>query len=164
MAFSTRLLRLSGAEPERIRAQAVILPYIARYRGRAFAAVGALVAAALVTLAMPLAIRGMIDVGFSSADAAFVNRSFLTLIVLAGALALASSGRYYLVMTIGERIVADLRRDVFAHLMRLSPAFFDTAHSGEILSRLTADATQIKSAVGASASVALRNLVLFVVL
>jgi ATP-binding cassette subfamily B protein len=139
-----------------------MLPYIARYRGRALAALAALTAAALATLAVPLAIRGMIDVGFSSADAAFVNRSFVVLIVLAGVLALASSGRYYLVMTLGERIVADLRRDVFDHLMRLSPAFFDAAHSGEILSRLTADTTQIKSAVGASASIALRNFVLFV--
>jgi ATP-binding cassette subfamily B protein len=161
MALSSKLLRLSGAEPQRLRAQAIILSYIARYRMRALAALGALIAAALATLAVPLAIRGMIDVGFSSANAAFVNRSFLALIVLAGALALASAGRYYLVMTLGERIVADLRQDVFAHLMRLSPAFFDTARSGEIVSRLTADTTQIKSAVGASASIALRNLVLF---
>lgn len=146
----------------RLRALAVLLPYVVRYRGRALAALAALTAAALATLAVPLAIRGMIDVGFSDADAGFVNRSFLVLIALAGALALASSGRYYLVMTLGERIVADLRRDVFSHLMRLSPAFFDRALSGEILSRLTADTTQIKSAVGASASVALRNLVLFV--
>jgi ATP-binding cassette, subfamily B, bacterial len=65
------------------------------------------------------------------------------------------------VMTIGERIVADLRRDVFAHLISLSPAFFDSARSGELISRLTADTTQIKSAAGASASIALRNLLLF---
>jgi ATP-binding cassette subfamily B protein len=162
MALSTQLLRLTGAEPERLRAQAIVLPYIARYKGRTLAALGALTAAALATLTVPLAIRGMIDVGFSGADAAFVNRSFLALIALAGALALASSGRYYLVMTLGERIVADLRRDVFAHLMRLSPAFFDVARSGELVSRLTADTTQIKAAVGASASIALRNLVLFV--
>jgi ATP-binding cassette subfamily B protein len=161
MTPSVRLLRLAGAEPGRLRAQTVILPYFARYRGRALAALAALIAAALVTLAIPLAIRGMIDVGFTSADAAFVNRSFLALFMLAGALALASSARYYLVMTLGERIVADLRSDVFAHLMRLSPAFFDAARSGEIISRLTADTTQIKSAVGASASIALRNLVLF---
>ena len=64
-------------------------------------------------------------------------------------------------MTIGERIVADLRRDVFAHLISLSPAFFDSARSGELISRLTADTTQIKSAVGASVSIALRNLMLF---
>jgi ATP-binding cassette subfamily B protein len=76
-------------------------------------------------------------------------------------LACASASRYFLVTTIGERIVADLRRDVFAHLISLSPVFFDTARSGELISRLTADTTQIKSAVGSSISVALRNLVLF---
>ena len=76
-------------------------------------------------------------------------------------LAGASALRYYLVTTLGERVVADLRRDVFAHLTSLSPAFFDTARSGELVSRLTADTTQIKSAVGASISVALRNVVLF---
>ena len=65
-------------------------------------------------------------------------------------------------MTIGERIVADLRRDVFAHLISLSPAFFDSARSGELISRLTADTTQIKSAVGASVSIALRNMMLFI--
>jgi ATP-binding cassette, subfamily B, bacterial len=70
--------------------------------------------------------------------------------------------RYYLVTTLGERIVADLRSDLFAHLMRLSPAFHDAARSGEVMSRLTADTTQIKAAVGASASIALRNLLLFV--
>jgi len=78
-------------------------------------------------------------------------------VVLAG----ASAARFYLVMTIGERIVADLRRDVFSHLISLSPAFFDSARSGELVSRLTADTTQIKSAVGASVSIALRNALLF---
>ena len=76
-------------------------------------------------------------------------------------LALASAARYYLVTTLGERIVADLRGEVFGHLTRLSVAFFDQAKTGELLSRLTADTTQIKAAVGASVSVALRNLVLF---
>ena len=140
----------------------MLLPYLARYRLRTAAAGAALLAAALATLAVPLAIRSMIDVGFSASDTGFVNRGFLALMVLAGLLALASAGRYYLVITLGERIVADLRRDLFAHLLRLSPGFFDMARSGEIVSRLTADATQIKAAVGASASLALRNLVLFV--
>ena len=162
MTLSRQFLHLTGSEPQRLRASAVMLPYFMRYRGRVLAALGALFVAAIATLAVPLAVRGMIDVGFSSADAAFVNRSFLALVVLAGVLALASAGRYYLVMTLGERIVADLRRDVFAHLMQLSPAFFDAARSGEIISRLTADTTQIKAAVGASASIALRNIVLFV--
>src|SRR5262249_28781276 len=73
----------------------------------------------------------------------------------------ASATRFYLVTIVGERVVADLRSSVFAHLTELSPGFFDTAKTGEITSRLTADTTQIKSAVGSSVSVALRNLVLF---
>src|SRR5207247_3462110 len=76
-------------------------------------------------------------------------------------LALASAARFYLVTTLGERIVADLREGVFSHLVSLSVAYFDAAKTGELISRLTADTTQIKAAVGASVSVALRNLVLF---
>jgi ATP-binding cassette subfamily B protein len=163
MLRAIRWLRgTAGVEPRRLSALSVLLPYVARYKMRALAALGALLTAALATLAVPLAIRSMIDVGFSASDAAFVNRSFLALIAFAALLALASSCRYYLVVTLGERIVADLRSDLFAHLMRLSPAFFDAARSGDIVSRLTADTTQIKSAVGSSASIALRNLVLFI--
>ena len=83
------------------------------------------------------------------------------MIAVVAVLAAASALRFYLVTTLGERIVADLRNDVFAHLTSLSPAFFDQAKTGEMVSRLTADTTQIKSAVGASVSIALRNLVLF---
>src|SRR4029077_2260738 len=83
------------------------------------------------------------------------------MIAVVAVLAGASVSRFYLVMTIGERIVADLRRDGFAHLVALSPSFFDSARSGELVSRLTADTTQIKSAVGASVSIALRNMMLF---
>ena len=83
------------------------------------------------------------------------------ILVLVAVLAVASSLRYFLVMTLGERIVADLRRDVFAHLTRLEPGFFDSAQSGELASRLTADTGLLKSAFGASASVALRNLFMF---
>ena len=82
------------------------------------------------------------------------------LMMLAVVLALASAARYYFVITLGERIVADLRRNVFDRVTRLSASFFDVNQSGEIVSRLTADTTQIKSAVGATASVALRNLIL----
>ena len=77
-------------------------------------------------------------------------------------LALASALRYYLVTTLGERVVADLRSDVFAHVVSLSSAFFDEAKTGEVLSRLTADTTQIKAAAGTSVSIALRNFVLFI--
>ncbi|WP_337180862.1 ABC transporter transmembrane domain-containing protein [Shinella sp.] len=143
-----------------IRPLGRLAPYIRRYRGLVAGALVALVLAAVTTLALPIAVRRMIDHGFSGADAGFINTYFTMLFVLAGLLALASAMRYYFVITLGERIVADLRRDVFAHVTKLSPAFFDVNQSGEIVSRLTADTTQIKSAVGATASVALRNLIL----
>ena len=91
-----------------------------------------------------------------------IDSYFAVMIAVAGVLAVASAARYYLVITLGERIVADLRSDVFNHLTSLSVSYFDQTKTGEILSRLTADTTQIKSAVGSSVSVALRNIVLFV--
>jgi ATP-binding cassette, subfamily B, bacterial len=146
----------------RLRPLWALAPYVARYRGRAFLALIALTVAAITTLVVPVAVRRMIDFGFSPEGIAMINKYFSVMIAVVAVLALASAARFYLVMTIGERIVADLRRDVFAHLMSLSPAFFDSARSGELISRLTADTTQIKSAVGASVSVALRNLMLFI--
>jgi ATP-binding cassette, subfamily B, bacterial len=146
----------------RLRPLLALAPYVARYRGRATLAFIALTIAAVTTLVVPLAVRRMIDFGFTPEGIARINSYFSVMIAVVAVLAIASASRYYLVMTIGERIVADLRRDVFAHLMSLSPAFFDSARSGELVSRLTADTTQIKSAVGASVSIALRNFMLFV--
>jgi len=137
-----------------------LFPYIGSYRGLVMGALLSLVLAAVTTLALPLAVRRMIDHGFTSADTTFVSNYFAMLLGMAALLALASAGRYYFVITLGERVVSDLRRDVFTHLTTLSPSFFDRVQSGEIVSRLAADTTQIKSAVGATASVALRNLIL----
>jgi ATP-binding cassette subfamily B protein len=137
-----------------------LFPYILRYRKLVVGALLSLTAAALITLTLPMAVRRMIDHGFSGSDSAFIANYFSMLVVIAAVLALASACRYYFVITLGERVVADLRRDVFSHVTKLSPAFFDTAQSGEIVSRLTADTTQIKSAVGATASIALRNVIL----
>lgn len=139
----------------------LLVPFVARYRGHVAGALVALVAAATATLAVPLALRRVIDHGFVADNAALVNSYFLWLIGVVAVLAAASASRYYLVTWLGERVVADVRAAVFAHVVRLSPAFFDRTMSGEIVSRLTADTTQVKSAVGSSASVALRNLVLF---
>ena len=147
--------------PARLRPLLALAPYVGRYRGRAFLALIALTVAAITTLVVPVAVRRIIDFGFSAEGIALINSYFSVMIAVVAMLAVASASRYYLVMTIGERIVADLRRDVFAHLMSLSPAFFDSSRSGELISRLTADTTQLKSAVGASVSVALRNLMLF---
>ena len=152
----------SAARRVNLRPLASLLPYINRYRGRAILALAALTLAALTTLVVPLAVRRMIDFGFTARGVALIDSYFLVMIVVAAVLALSSALRYYLVTTLGERIVADLRGDVFAHVTSLSAAFFDEARTGEVISRLTADTTQIKAAVGSSVSVALRNLVLFV--
>ena len=146
----------------RLRPLLALAPYVARYRGRAALAVVSLTIAAITTLVVPIAVRRMIDFGFTAEGIARINSYFSVMIAVVAVLALASASRFYLVMTIGERIVADLRRDVFAHLISLSPAFFDSSRSGELMSRLTADTTQIKSAVGASVSIALRNFMMFV--
>jgi ATP-binding cassette, subfamily B, bacterial len=145
-----------------LRPLASLLPYIWRYRWRALSALGALIVAALTTLIVPIAIRRMIDFGFTAQGVALIDSYFLVMIGVAAALATASALRYYLVTTLGERVVADLRGDVFAHLTSLSSAFFDEARTGEVISRLTADTTQIKAAAGTSVSIALRNFVLFV--
>jgi ATP-binding cassette subfamily B protein len=145
----------------KLRPLLALAPYVSRYRGRAALAFVALTVAALTTLLVPVAVRRMIDFGLTPEGIELINSYFSVMLAVVGVLALASAARYYLVMTIGERIVADLRRDVFAHLLSLSPAFFDSARSGELISRLTADTTQLKSAVGASVSIALRNLMMF---
>lgn len=144
-----------------LRPLAGLVPYIVRYRGRAAAALATLIVASLTTLIVPVAVRRMIDFGFSDKAAELIDSYFAVMVLVVAVLAVSSALRFYLVTTLGERIVADLRSDVFAHLTRLSPAYFDATRTGEIVSRLTADTTQIKSAVGASVSIALRNLVLF---
>jgi len=139
-----------------------LFPYVKRYRWRALSAFAALILAAVTTLIVPIAVRRMIDFGFSARGLALIDSYFLVMIGVGAVLALASALRYYLVTTLGERIVTDLRGDVFAHITSLSAAFFDEAKTGELISRLTADTTQIKAAVGSSISVALRNLLLFI--
>ncbi|PLW75237.1 ABC transporter transmembrane domain-containing protein [Cohaesibacter celericrescens] len=139
-----------------------LAPYAMRYRGAVAAALASLLVASFATLSLPLLMRGLVDKGLSEDNVAMVDHYTGWLIVAVLFLALASASRYYFVIILGERVVNDLRRDVFAKLTVLSPEFFDRVRSGEIVSRLTADATQIKSAVGASASLALRNFVLFI--
>jgi len=146
----------------RLKPLAGLWPYVRRYPGLLVGATVSLVVAALATLAIPLAARRVIDFGFSAEHIALINRYFGVMIGVVAVLAGASALRYYFVTVLGERVVADLRAAVFAHITALSAAFFDTAKTGEMVSRLTADTTQIKSTVGASVSIALRNLLLFV--
>src|SRR5271169_5832210 len=139
-----------------------LAPYALAHRTRIVLALVALIVASAATLVVPIAVRRMIDFGFSDANAGLIHAYFLAMIGVVAVLALASGARYYLVMTLGERVVADLRADLFTHLTRLDPGFFDAEKTGEIASRLSADTTQLKATFGSSASLALRNLFLFV--
>ncbi|RXF73464.1 ABC transporter transmembrane domain-containing protein [Hansschlegelia zhihuaiae] len=144
-----------------LRPLKALAPFALAHKGRVVGAFVALVAAAGATLAIPVAVRRLIDFGFSSDHPGMVDQYFFAMLAVVSILAVASAARYWFVTTLGERVVADLRSAVFSHLTKLTPAFYDRQRSGEIVSRLTADTTQIKSAFGATASQALRNLFLF---
>ena len=139
-----------------------LTPYLTRYQGRMMLALLALLVAAGATLVVPLAVRRVIDHGFTAANAALVNQYFLGMLLVVVLLALGSAIRFYYVMWIGERVVADVRDALFSHLLKLSPGFFETQRSGEVVSRLTADTTQIKAAFSSTASIALRNVVMLI--
>ncbi len=115
----------------RVRPLLALIPYVMRYRGQVAAAMVALLVAAAATLVVPLAVRRMIDFGFSAERIDLIDQYFAVMLAVAAVLAIASATRYYLVTNIGERVVADLRAAVFAHLTALAPAFFDTAKTGE---------------------------------
>lgn len=144
-----------------LRPLATLFPYLLRHKARLVLATIALLAAAGLTLVMPIAVRYMVDYGFNADKPNLIDDYFIGIIFVIALLAVTSSLRYYMVMMIGERVVADLRSDVFRHLTYLSPSFYDKTKSGEIISRLTADTTLIQSAFGASASIALRHLLMF---
>ncbi len=146
--------------PRQLGHIASLWPYIGRYPWMLLTALAALVASAGAMLTVPVAVRGMVDHGFSGAGGVAIDGYFIALIALGLALALASAVRMYAVNWLGERVVADLRAQVFGHLATLGPAFYETTHSGEVMSRLTADTTQIKAAAGSALSQALRNLIM----
>jgi ATP-binding cassette subfamily B protein len=139
-----------------------LLPFLRRYRGDMLATLVALLVAAAATLSLPVAVRLVIDQGFAAAQAAAMDRYFLGFFLLATVLAAATAMRFYLVTRLGERVIADIRRAVYGHLLGLSPAFFETTRTGEVLSRLTSDTTLVQVVVGSGASIALRSLLLVV--
>jgi ATP-binding cassette subfamily B protein len=154
----------TGSKRSRVSLGALkpLAPYAFAHRTRIVLALIALAIASAATLVVPIAVRRMIDFGFSDSNAGLIRAYFLAMIGVVAVLALASGARYYLVMTLGERVVADLRADLFSHLTCLDPSFFDGEKTGDIASRLSADTTQLKATFGSSASLALRNLFLFV--
>lgn len=156
MASTDEIARRRPAGRE-LRPLRGLLPYVARYRGVVAAAFIALVASTSVMLYVPMTIRQMIDRGFTSENAEAIDRYFLSLIAVALLVGLTSSLRFFLVSWIGERVVTDLRSAVFDHVIGQSPAFFEKNRTGEIQSRLTTDTTLIKTVVGSTVSIALRN-------
>lgn len=137
-----------------------IVGYLAPYKARIVVAAIALVVAAACVLALGQGLRAVIDGGFVSADRVLLDRTLFALMALVTVLALATFTRFYLVSWIGERVTADIRRGLFVHLLRLSPGFFETARTGEVISRLTNDTTLLETVIGSSASFAIRNMLL----
>ena len=137
-------------------------PYVAPHRWLLFGALIALLLASVATLSVPMAFRGVIDNGFAGADQSRIDGYFILLMIVALVLALSTAARFYFVTKLGESVVASFRSAVYAHVLGLSPVFYDNMKSGEVLSRLTSDTTVIQGVVGSSASIALRNILLFV--
>ncbi|MBI3513929.1 MAG: ABC transporter, partial [Proteobacteria bacterium] len=148
---------LERAKSRNVAALRPLLRYVAPHRWRIVGAAIALLIAASTVLALGAGLRFLIDRGFVGADAALLDRAVLILLGVVAVLALASYCRFYLVSWIGERAIADLRRDVYAHVIGLDAGFFDATRSSEIGARLTTDTSVIQTVVGSSVSVALRN-------
>ncbi len=145
-----------------LRPLLTLRPYIFKHRRMIALALVALTVSAGAMLALPTAVRRMIDFGFAERDGQFITQYFVMLIAIGLVVSIASSARFYLVNWLGERVVSDLKTDVFRHMTALGPAFFDKTHSAEIMSRLTADTTLIKSASGSSISQAIRNTIMLI--
>ncbi len=136
---------------------ALLGPYLRPYRGRTILALLSLLVAAGTVLAFGACLRALIDRGFAQGRPDILNYALASLLAVAVVLAIASGARFYLVSWLGERGVSDLRRDLFAHVVRLGPAWFEVKRSGDVMSRISADAQLIEQVIGSSASVALRN-------
>ena len=145
-----------------VRPLRALMPFILQYPWRVIGAFVSLVLAAASTLTLPVAVRYVIDNGFSGTDAAAVDIYFKAMMAVAVVIGIASASRFYFVSWLGERVTSDLRLAVYTHITKLSPSFFDVTKTGEVLSRLTADTTLIKTVVGSSASIALRNIFMFI--
>lgn len=137
-------------------------PFVRPYGGVIAGAGVFLLIAAVATLVVPAAVKDMIDHGFSKENAGLIDRYFLGLMGVVVVLGLATAARFFCVTWLGERIVANIRKAVYDHVLSLSPAFFEVTRTGEVLSRITTDTTLIQTAVGSSVSIALRNIVILI--
>jgi ATP-binding cassette subfamily B protein len=161
-SFTSETARIAAGRPKSrsLAPLKAVLPFLRPYRGRITVACLALVTSSSATLVQPLFLRGLINAHDLTAAQAHALTGFYTAFVIAAAvLGLASATRFYAVTWLGERVVADIRKAVFDNVLGLSPQFFETTRTGEVLSRMTADTTLIQTVIGSSASLAMRNLV-----
>lgn len=156
-----RLLSSQSARPSRFAPYRLLKPILVQYRWQLVQALFALLAAAGFTLAFPIIIRMIGDAG-SAANIILMQQGFLFLFVCAVFLGLTTACRFYMVSWLGERVVSDVRKRLFSHLLKLPNAFYDQNQTGELLSRLTTDTTLVERVVGTSVSLALRNSLLLV--
>ena len=145
-----------------IRPLARLLRFLHPYNVQLAGALVALTVAAGTVLVLGQGLRQLVDEGFNSGDTVLLDHALIGLLVIIVVLAIASASRFFLISWIGERVVADLRRAVYDHVLSLSPSFFEITRVGEILSRLTTDTTLIQVVVGSSGSMAVRNVLLLV--
>lgn len=134
-----------------------LVPFVRPYAGRLALALFALTVAAVAMLALPVALRHLVDSGFAAENAAAIDRYFLVLLGVAIVFGAFAALRFYLVMWLGERVVADIRSAVYDHVIRMDPAFYEITKTGEVLSRLTTDTTLIQSIAGVGLSITLRS-------
>ncbi|HYD71007.1 ABC transporter transmembrane domain-containing protein, partial [Azospirillum sp.] len=167
MAFREPSSAESVSQPEAARKRDLkplrrLIPFLLPYRWRIAGAMLALTVAAGTVLGLGQGLRVLVDHGFAAGNAALLDRALLVLLGVIVLMAGATYGRFYLVSWVGERVVADLRRAVYDHVLKLSPGFYETTRTGEIMSRLTTDTTLLQVVVGSSASIALRNTLMFI--
>jgi ATP-binding cassette, subfamily B, bacterial len=154
----------AAATPRNVKSLSGLFPFLRPYRGRIGLAIVFLVFAAISTLVFPVALKSLIDQGLVATDPGArvmaLREHFFALFGVGAALGLFSALRFYMVTWLGERVTADLRNAVYAHVVTQSPEFFETTQTGEVLSRLTTDTTLVQTVVGSSLSMGLRNTVL----
>ncbi len=144
-------------KPKSLNPLRSLIPFLKPYRGTLVAAMLALLVAAAALLALPVALRQLIDHGISAKDAGTINRYFIGFLVAAVIYGGFAALRFYLVTWLGERVVADLRTAVYRRVVRMDPMFYETTRVGEVLSRLTADTTLVQSIAGVNLSIVLRS-------
>ncbi len=139
-----------------------LIAFVLPHRGRLLLAVAALIVAAATVLAFGVVIREVVDKGIGSGSAVALNDALLLFLVVVSLMALSVGARVYLVNWLGERVVADLRKAVFSHVLTLDISFFESTRTGEVISRLTTDTTLLQSVVGSTLATSVRNLLLIV--